>query len=462
MFDRMVEAYESYEAKRKADDSAVKFKYSDGVTETYDLSNIMDNKYLFNQIQKDRSPKDYPIVIGGYKTWPCVAQFQGPVLRREVGPFVSVLRWFEKYSVQKSQDNGATWYYEHKGIVLIQAAGGSVSGAIVQDNSGNYLRFNARKGVIVTTGDYSGNKDMVWALMNEAVERMERHGTTKSNFKAPGTSESDRSGHKMCCWAGGLIENNPRAYMDLGAGVSGPWGMTPTIMLNAHAKRFANEAAVPLIGSAMYRQPVGIACLVTDRNYMKSIVIAGLEHGGPNFGRPEWLVDMEEDMTKVLDAGSKGYRVRGLTVAERNSETVFGANSLEELAGYLGYTGDLVKTFAESVHHYNDLCHNSVDNDFGKEAKAMIPIEKAPFYGCAGRINGSERVGRPTLTGMVTDDKLRVLDKSGKPIQGLFVAGNTLGGRYGLNYCTPMAGNTIGMAMTHGWLASSRQNRDRY
>ena len=58
-----------------------------------------------------------------------------------------------------------------------------------------------------------------------------------------------------------------------------------------------------------------------------------------------------------------------------------------------------------------------------------------------------------TMAGMVADEKLRVLDKSGKPIQGLLVAGNTLGGRYGLGYSTPMAGNSIGMAMTHGWLA---------
>ena len=453
MFDRMVEVYESYEAQRKADDSAVKFKYSDGVTETYDFSNLMDNKYLFNQIQKDRSPKDYPIECGGYKTWPCVAQFQGPVLRRSVAPFVSVLRWFEKYTVRKTQDNGATWYYEHKGVVLIQEAGGPVTGAIVQDKDGKYLRFNARKAVVVTTGDFSGNKDMVWSLMNETIERMERHGTTRSKYKAPGTVYRDGSGHKMCCWAGGLIENNPRAYMNLAAAGAGPWGVSPMLLLNANAKRFADEASVPLLGSVVLRQPKGLLSLVTDKNYMKSVVIAGLEHGGPNFGRPEWFLDMEEDMGKVLAAGAKGYAVRGLTVAERNPGTVFGANTLEELAGYLGYTGDLIQTFVESIKRYNELCHKGVDSDFGKEAKAMIPIEKAPFYGCASKTNGGESVGSPTLTGMITDEKLRVLDKSGKPIKGLFVAGNTLGGRYGLNYCTPMAGNTIGMAMTHGWMA---------
>jgi len=453
MFDRMVEVYESYKAKRKADDSAVQFKYGGGATETYDFSNIMDKKYLYNQVQKDRSPKDYPIELGGYKTWPCVALFQGPVLRTGVQPFVSVLRWFEKYTALKSADNGAEWYYEHKAMVLVQDAGDVVTGAIVQDKTGNYLRFNARKGVIVATGDFSGNSDMCWALMNEGMEQMERSGVTKDSLPRSSSSAHDGSGHKMCCWAGGMIEPTPRGSMIIGGGASGPWGTGPMLQLNSRAKRFTNEGAAPLLGQACNRQPAGSLCLVTDKKFMKSIVIAGLEHGGPNFGRPEWLEDMLEDMDKVVAAGAKGGRVRGITVAERNSGAVYGANTIEELADYLGYKGDLVQTFVESIKRYNSLCHKGVDSDFGKDAKAMIPIDEPPFYGCAGQAAGMRGFGMVTLAGLVTDNKLRVLDKSGKPIKGLYVAGNTLGGRYGLGYSTPMAGNSIGMALTHGWLA---------
>ena len=38
-------------------------------------------------------------------------------------------------------------------------------------------------------------------------------------------------------------------------------------------------------------------------------------------------------------------------------------------------------------------------------------------------------------------------------IKGLYAVGNSLGGRYGLGYSCPSAGNSIGMATTHGWLA---------
>ncbi len=75
--------------------------------------------------------------------------------------------------------------------------------------------------------------------------------------------------------------------------------MSPMLQLNANAKRFCNEAAAPLVGPAAQRQPKGIMCLVTDRKFMKSVEISGLEHGGPNYGRPVYYEDMEADMKKV-------------------------------------------------------------------------------------------------------------------------------------------------------------------
>lgn len=57
------------------------------------------------------------------------------------------------------------------------------------------------------------------------------------------------------------------------------------------------------------------------------------------------------------------------------------------------------------------------------------------------------------IAATVTNDTLNALNKEGAPIKGLYVAGNTLGGRYGEAYVTPYAGNSVRMALTHGWLA---------
>jgi predicted oxidoreductase len=62
------------------------------------------------------------------------------------------------------------------------------------------------------------------------------------------------------------------------------------------------------------------------------------------------------------------------------------------------------------------------------------------------------KVGLNTLAGMVTDLRFNVLDAEGDPIPGLYVAGNTLGQRFGTNYATPCAGSSIGSAMTNGFV----------
>jgi hypothetical protein len=452
MFDHMVEIYESYEALRKERFSKVEIEYTgdNPAKVTYDFSNMLSDEMVFVQCQQDPNTK-YPIDMNGYKTWPCNAMFQGPVLHKPVNPFVSALRYFELFMDQKVKDLGGTYYYEHTAVVLTQDDKGAVTGAIVKNKDGKYVKFVANKGVLVSCGDFSGNPDMCWALLDDIMETGERNGTEKGKLAG---MYQDGYGHKMCCWAGGQIEALPRAAMGGGASASGPWGMGPMLQLNAKAERFANEAATPWISHAGVRQPKGLLTVITDAKYMQSIKVAGLDHGGPNFGRgTAWTDDFDADMAQVLAAGKDGFGVRGITVAERNPQTVYGANTLEELAGYLGYTGDQVKTFVASIKRYNEMCAAANDTDFGKDPKALIPIDTAPFYGCTGKNDGKLSIGLVTLAGMVTDNNLNVVDKDGNPIKGLYVAGNCLGGRYGMAYVTPYAGNSVGMALTHGWLA---------
>ena len=120
----------------------------------------------------------------------------------------------------------------------------------------------------------------------------------------------------------------------------------------------------------------------------------------------------------------------------------------------LGYRDEAKENFLASIERYNELCHKGVDSDFGKRAEAMIPIEEGPFYACGGSVGGGgASVSMVTMSGVMTDNRLNVLDLNGNPIKGLYTCGNSLGGRYGTGYNTPCAGNSIGMAGTHGRLA---------
>ena len=161
-------------------------------------------------------------------------------------------------------------------------------------------------------------------------------------------------------------------------------------------------------------------------------------------------------MAKVELGSAEGTEVVGANLAERKmmKGTVFGANTLEELAALLGYEGEAAEEFLKSVERYNELCKSADgDIDFGKDAAYMVPIETPPFYGGKGQLSHSSNPAMVTLSGLVTDETQNVLTTDWKPIKGLYAAGNCLGGRYGFGYSTPMAGNSVGMAMTHGWLA---------
>ena len=63
-------------------------------------------------------------------------------------------------------------------------------------------------------------------------------------------------------------------------------------------------------------------------------------------------------------------------------------------------------------------------------------------------------MGLVSLCGLVTNDDLNVLGSDLKtPIKGLYAVGNCLGQRFGNAYSTPAAGSSIGMALTHGYVA---------
>jgi hypothetical protein len=398
-------------------------------------------------------PVTYPMVRGGYKYWAAVAQFMGTTVH-EPSPGVALfsrLDEFQQFAILKGQDLGATWHYGESAIVLTQDSSGAVTGAITEKNDGSYAEYKTSKGVILCTGDFSGNPQMVWALCTEVSEWDARAGQTADDVM--GMMGCTGAGQKMGCWAGGSIEPAPRGVGSFGSGGGGPWGPSPYLWLNADGKRYMNEGAALLALPQTLRQPAGIVCTVTDKKWYDTMKNCGLDHGSPNYGRPVYFEELVEDMNNVPVGDPAGGGCRTCCVAERMAETVFAAETLEELAGFLGYTGETVATFLKSIEDYNKLCYAGSDTQYGKDAIFMLPIDEPPFYGYASSNTRTTGAGVATLSGLVTDNDLQVVDQDNKPIPGLWAAGNCLGGRFGTGYVTPFAGTSIGMAFTHGRVA---------
>ncbi|MCH4184903.1 MAG: FAD-binding protein [Eggerthellaceae bacterium] len=398
-------------------------------------------------------PVSYPIICGGNGSYAAVAQFMGTIVhepQQGVAAF-SRLDEVEQFAILAGQDKGAQWHYEETAIKLTQNDSGDITGAITQKADGSYVQYNTSIGVILCTGDYAANADMVWNLNTELAEMNARQGLGASD--STGFSTSNGAGQKMACWAGGVMQPAPRACMAISGGGGGPWGTAPYLWLNADGKRFCNEANSVGMQVATWQQPIGNITTVTDANWYETTKNAGLDHGAPNYGRPVYFEEMKQDMAAIPLDDANGGTVRGCTIAERMAATVFASNTLEGALKLAGYDGASLKEAVAQIAAYNKLCAAGDDTEYGKEAIYMKPINTAPFYVCPSKNTKTTTAGLVTLAGIMTDDDLQAVDAKGDTIKGLWAAGNCLGGRYGNAYATPFAGNSIGMAITHGRVA---------
>ena len=399
---------------------------------------------------------DYPVTQSGYKAWATTLQTIGSRNETEVipGREISRLTELETYLMWEAERLGATWYWEHSAAALVMD-GDAVTGAYAERPDGSYLKLNAAKGVLLACGDFGSNPDMVYNLLDDVSEWGIRIGMEKSELRGNGR---DGTGQKLGCWAGGAMEPHPRPSMNTMGGTPGPWGTSAFLTLNNKGKRFMNEAMAQLSSSACLRQPLGIITAIMDKNFMKTVQGAGLDHGAPNWGHPPTLAEMEENMHDV-PLGPEGGFVKSVGIINVNprpagNPNVWAAETLEELLEILGYSGAELQTALAEIAHYNELCSSGKDTDFGKDSELMIPITEPPFYGARTNNTGRTSPGLVTLAGLLTDEHLNVMkaDRSG-PIKGLYAAGNCVGQRYGMGYSTPSAGNSMGQAMTHGRMA---------
>jgi fumarate reductase flavoprotein subunit len=122
------------------------------------------------------------------------------------------------------------------------------------------------------------------------------------------------------------------------------------------------------------------------------------------------------------------------------------AYSIDELGRKMGVP---VETFKATVDRYNELCALGKDLDFGKRSDRMMPLNKPPYY--AGDAVIAFLV---VLGGLYVNPRLQLLDQDRKAIEGIYLAGNTVGNRFANDYPTMCSGLTHGFAWTTGYLAA--------
>lgn len=312
--------------------------------------------------------------------------------------------------------------------------GERVTGVIGKTNGGEYIQFNASKAVILATGDYTNNCAMVERWCPDIAE------FDKKQFNKTG------DGHIMAMTAGAKMENLGHTKMmhDFDSALMYE---EPFLYVNMNGERFTNEyTGFVYMGNLLKFQPSykgsmldkehadgskGWYCTIYDSDYV-------------NWPKDEFVQGMipPQVMEKFIPSA-----VENPTGVFKNLIDLHRCDTLEELASELDVPyANLKKT----VDRYNELCDEGCDKDFGKPAKYMHKIVKAPFWGARKHIRVSAGV-----SGIKINEFGQALDSNDAPISGLYCVGN-LGGPFygGSDYPFHQTGLSLGRCYAYGLIAA--------
>lgn len=353
-------------------------------------------------------------------------------------------------------DKGGKVFYSTPGYKLIQDSTGKVTGAYGKGTDG-YVKVTASKGVILTAGGFGSNADMCADLLYEIDQRMSPSDSIACSLDASG------KGIQLGYWAGGRLDpcmgTMDGAYWYPTDGPTDPLGATAALWINADGKRYSNEGfgSTELQAMPGAQQPSGIISTLFDANVEG--LLKAQPFGHMSFDYANGTFDsLHETMDKAYAGKENGSAdttdssssesEAGTDKAQMASATVYAADDFKTLGTYLGYTGDALTNFVASIEEYNAVCAAGVDTDFGKDSSLLFPLTTPPYYGYKGtKTIGSLMV---TVGGLLIDADGQVLDEDYNPISGLFAAGNNSGSRFGWQYFTSIAGQSLSMAQTLG------------
>jgi fumarate reductase flavoprotein subunit len=309
--------------------------------------------------------------------------------------------------------------------------GGAVAGVDATTRDGAALQVDA-PAVVVGSGGFGGNHELLrrfrpdfdpsWHLLGipnagEGIEAAHAAGAAQEGmgnlqFEAPAT-------------AGALFLNlilrEPRA-----------------LLINRQGRRFMDEGLLenPFeSANALLRQPGAVSYTVLDREAKDAALLR--------------QQNMAAGPVYEAQARKPERFARQLAALDRRRGII--ASDLEEVAEYVGADPAAVHA---TVDEYNAACDRGHDPLFAKERRYLMPVRTPPYWILEGRPGFLETIG-----GIRIDERMRVIQPNGQPIEGLWAGGADTGGWETDTYCFKTAGKTFSFALVSGRIAGEQAAR---
>jgi|GEM_PF-5865634 len=372
---------------------------------------------------------------------------------------------------------GATYAYSTEVVRLERDDGGRATGVIAKGADGSYTRYQASKGVVLATGAYNGDQDMV----RKYIPWLDLDTTDEYSPLANNGNTGD--GLKMALWTGARIGSVPHCPMV--HFIKGAMPMAGSLFVNGAGRRFMDEGTSMEViaqtvmrqpGHAMYQvgdaKPSGMALLMmsmgassgADASAAGTSSAMGASGAAGASGATGAAASGMAGASGAAASGAGAAGASGATgasgsagagsassAATAGTSGAAGAsgsssgsgngaadpsanlggsgetyNSLDELAAAYDMDAAVLK---QTVERWNELVTKGVDEDFGSNFKIAQTIDTPPYS-----ITASPGCRLAMIGGPQVDANLAVLDDDYKPIPGLYAAGNCTCGFYGPNY----------------------------
>jgi 3-oxo-5alpha-steroid 4-dehydrogenase len=271
---------------------------------------------------------------------------------------------------------GATLVSKTRASGLLRDDSGRIVGVVGQGPDATTKRYGARRGVILTSGGFCRNREM-----------MKLYAPVYLECDSPiGVAGDDGSGILMATAVGASAIRMDSAFTAMP--FHPPEKLIEGILVNASGARFINED--------IYYGETGNE-IVRRQN-----------------GRATLIVDAECDVESAY--------ARPKALGE--------ATTIEKLETAIGLPGGAL---TQTVELYNRYAKQGKDPLFHKQSQYLRPLDKPPFR-ALGVSTTDAYYPFFTLGGLHTNVAGEVLDGKGKAVPGLYAAGRTTSGVAALGY----------------------------